>query len=63
MTPRKQSTSIRTVARCRHLTRLPAPMHLCEELRIRHGHLQLLHELVPNAAVIGVLLNPANPSD
>jgi ABC-type uncharacterized transport system substrate-binding protein len=38
-------------------------MHLCEELRIRHGHLQLLHELVPNAAVIGVLLNPANPSD
>ena len=24
--------------------------------------LQLLHELVPNAAVIGVLLNPANPS-
>src|SRR5262249_23700142 len=24
--------------------------------------LQLLHELVPNAAVIGVLLNPANPA-
>src|SRR5499425_1903364 len=26
-----------TVARCRHLTRLSAPLHLCEDLRIRHG--------------------------
>src|SRR5450759_534757 len=29
-------SSIPTVARCRYLTRLPAPMHLCEDLRIRH---------------------------
>src|ERR1700704_5742785 len=28
---------IRTVARCRHLTRLRALIRLCEDLRIRHG--------------------------
>src|SRR5665811_1456637 len=33
---RSIDSSIPTVARCRYLTRLPAPMHLCEDLRIRH---------------------------
>src|SRR5258705_13027816 len=35
--PLAVALAIPTVARCRYLTRLPAPMHLCEDLRIRHG--------------------------
>ena len=29
---------LRKVAPCRYLTRLPGPIRLCEDLRIRHGH-------------------------
>src|SRR5665811_1154085 len=38
---RSIDSSIPTVARCRYLTRLPAPMHLCEDLRIRHRQVGL----------------------
>src|SRR5450759_5402714 len=45
-------SSIPTVARCRYLTRLPAPMHLCEDLRIRHRQVYRSRRRAPRSATI-----------
>lgn len=51
-----------TVARCRHLSRLPAPLRFCEDLRIRHAQ-EALDKSEPRAGAPAGIQQAADALD